>query len=344
MNINKLIRENILNLCPYSTARDEYKGRLGIFLDANESPYDSGFNRYPDPRQTSVKQKLSQIKSVPVENIFLGNGSDEPIDLLFRVFCEPGKDNAVAIVPSYGMYSVAAAINNVELRPVLLEEDFSLSTEKLLSACDCNTKLIFICSPNNPSGNAFPREQLLDIVEKANAVVVIDEAYIDFSSQRSLSDAVREKDNLVILQTLSKAWGMAGLRMGIAYACQRIVDVMSMVKYPYNISVANQMAALEILEKGVEVQVEEIKSERAMLEQRLAGFACVKKVWPSDANFLLVRVDDANRLYDFLLEREIIVRKRNSMPLCDSCLRITVGLPVENRKLLEALRQYDDIK
>lgn len=354
MDINKLIRKNILSLCPYSTARDEYKGSIGIFLDANESPYESGFNRYPDPRQTPLKQKISEIKGIPVENIFLGNGSDEPIDLLFRMFCEPGKDNAVAISPSYGMYAVSAAINDVLVKSVLLEKDFSLDEEKLLSSCDENTKLIFLCSPNNPSGNAFPKEQLLKIVSAANAIVVVDEAYIDFSSVGSMKDEISKYPNLVVLQTLSKAWGMAGLRLGIAFSNQRIIDVMSSLKYPYNISKANQDTALEVLESSILAKssnrnsskiisnINEIIKERKMLVGELTKMSSVEKVYPSDANFLLVKVDDADRLYDFLLKDGIIVRKRNSMPLCESCVRISVGLPQENVKLLESFRRYEE--
>lgn len=251
-NISGLVRDNIRSLCPYSTARDEYKGKIGIFLDANESPYDSGYNRYPDPRQEAIKAKLSRIKAMPAENIFLGNGSDEPIDLLFRIFCRPGIDNAIAISPSYGMYSVAADINDVAVRSVKFDEDFKLSSDAVLSKCDKNTKLIFLCSPNNPSGNALDTAEMMRIVKESGAIVVIDEAYVDFSTLGSLKDKVLEYGNLVILQTLSKAWGMAGLRLGIAYAQEYIIRLMSMVKYPYNISQATQDAVSRLLENPID--------------------------------------------------------------------------------------------
>ncbi len=339
--ISGLVRDNIRKLCPYSTARDEYKGDIGIFLDANESPYDNGFNRYPDPRQTAVKEELSRIKGIPVQNIFLGNGSDEPIDLLFRIFCTPGLDNVVVISPSYGMYTVAAEINDVEVRSVRLDEDFALSADAVLSRCDANTKLIFLCSPNNPSGNALDRKEMLKIVENSPAVTVIDEAYVDFSPQGSLRSKVLEYDNLVVLQTLSKAWGMAGLRLGIAYAREYVITLMSMVKYPYNISQAAQQAVSVLLGQSIDEQVKEITGEREKLAERIREMSFVERVYHSDANFLLVKVDDADLLYAHLLRDGIIVRNRNRVEGCRNCLRMTVGLAEDNLKLIESLAKYE---
>lgn len=339
--IQSLVRDNIRALCPYSTARDEYKGSIGIFLDANESPYDTGYNRYPDPRQKALKARLSGIKGIPVENIFLGNGSDEAIDLVFRVFCTPGKDNAVIMSPSYGMYTVAAATNDIEVRSVALEEDFSLSTEKLFAACDDHTKVIFLCSPNNPSGNAMPMEQLERIITGFNGMVVVDEAYADFSPLGSLRGRVTEWPNLIVLQTLSKAWGLAGLRLGIAFADEYTIRLMSMVKYPYNICQATQEAALKALEVLVDDKVAEIIAQRALVEEKLKAFSCVKKVYHSDANFLLVKVDDAEAMYTHLLKDGIIVRNRSHVAGCGNCLRITIGLASENEKMINSVQEYE---
>lgn len=341
MNISGLVRDNIRSLCPYSTARDEYKGKLGVFLDANESPYSTGYNRYPDPRQLAVKARLSEIKGIPAENIFLGNGSDEPIDLFFRVFCNPGKDNAVAISPSYGMYAVAADINDVEVRSVPLGEDFSLPVDEIIAACDENTKLVILCSPNNPSGNAYDPADLMKIVDSVNAIVIIDEAYADFSAKGSLRAQVLEHGNMIVLQTLSKAWGLAALRLGIAYAQKYIIDVMSMVKYPYNINQATQELVLKALESPIDDKIQEIIAQREIVAAEVAEMPFVKKVYPSDANFILVKVDDANRLYDHLIKDEIIVRNRDKVPGCKGCLRMTIGLKEENMKLLESLRRYE---
>ena len=341
-SIVTLVRPNIRNLSPYSTARDECQGTPDIFLDANESPYPGiGFNRYPDPRQKALKQRVSAIKGLPVENIFLGNGSDEAIDLMFRIFCTPGKDNAVAIVPSYGMYAVAADINDVEVRGVKLGTGFSLPAEELLAAADANTKLLFLCSPNNPSGNAFAPDRLLDLVQRFPGIVVLDEAYADFSAKGSLRAKVLEYPNLVVLQTFSKAYGMAGLRMGMAFANAYIIDLMNRVKYPYNISQAAQEAAFRALSAPVEENVAEIVAQRTRLADALPAFSFVKKVWPSDANFLLVQVDDPDRLYKHLLEDGIIVRNRSRQPLCQGCLRMTVGTPRENDNLLQSLQRYE---
>ncbi|MDO5442438.1 MAG: histidinol-phosphate transaminase [Bacteroidia bacterium] len=341
-DIEALVRPNIRQLCPYSTARDEFEGKLGVFLDANESPYPTGWNRYPDPRQKELKNKISPIKGVKPSNIFLGNGSDEAIDLIFRVFCIPGVDNVVAITPSYGMYSVSADINDIAVRPVVLNEDFSLPVEKLLSACDAHTKAIFLCSPNNPSGNAIPNATIYEVLDRFNGMVVVDEAYIDFCSEPSLLKDLDRYPNLIVLQTFSKARGLAALRLGIAFSNEYVIALMSMVKYPYNINESTQKLALEALEKPIDAQVDEIISQRSVVADALWQFSCVQKVYPSEANFLLVKVDDANAMYDFLIARQIIVRNRTKMDLCKDCLRITVGLPEENVKLLNAVKEYEE--
>lgn len=339
-SITSLVRPNIAALAPYSTARDEYDGPLGIFLDANESPYNNGYNRYPDPHQTALKAKIAPLKGIGPENLFLGNGSDEAIDLAFRIFCIPGKDNAVIMAPSYGMYDVAAAMNDIAVKSVRLEEDFSLDTEALLGACDASTKVIFLCSPNNPSGNAFPKEQLLDICNRFAGIVVVDEAYIDFSDKGTLVQEAVERENLIVLQTLSKARAMAGLRIGMAISSQEIIGLMSMVKYPYNLSRAAMEKAFDILEKPIAKEVETIIGERKRLSAALADYPFVLKVFPSDANFILARVTDADGLYDYLLKEGIIVRNRTRVAGCEGCLRFTVGLPAENDALLNALNLY----
>ncbi len=338
--ISSLVRPNIAALTPYSTARDEYDGPIGIFLDANESPYDNGYNRYPDPHQAALKARIGEIKGIPVENLFLGNGSDEAIDLIFRIFCEPGKDNAVIMSPSYGMYGVAAAINDVAVRSFRLGADFKLDPEELLATCDGRTKVIFLCSPNNPSGNAFPKEKLLDICDRFPGIVVVDEAYVDFSEKGSLAKEAVERDNLIVLQTLSKARAMAGLRIGQAISNTGIIRLMSMVKYPYNLSRAAMEKAFEILEKPIDKEILTIINERKELYIILPRYPFVEKVFPSDANFLLVRVNDADRLYEYLLGKGIIVRNRSRVPGCAGCLRLTVGLPEENDALLTALDNY----
>lgn len=335
--IDALVRPNILALSPYSTARDDFKGKAEVYIDANESPFPSGWNRYPDPRQKALKARISALKGVPAESIFIGNGSDEAIDVLMRVFCTPGHDEVVSIAPSYGMYRVAADINDLLLTEVQLGEGFSLEPEKLLAACTERTKLLFLCSPNNPSGNAFPTDELLRIAEAFRGITVVDEAYIDFSSQPSLLPQLAEHPRLVVLQTLSKARGMAALRLGLAFAAPRIVELMSRVKYPYNINEAAQKLALEVLENPIEGQVATVLEERARLERELPRFPFVRKIWPSDANFLLVQVDDADATYDHLTRDGIIVRNRNRVKGCQGCLRITVGLPEENDKLLKSL-------
>ena len=339
--IESLVRANIAALEPYSTARDEYEGALGVFLDANESPFNNGYNRYPDPHQKELKERLSEIKGVPRENIFVGNGSDEAIDLVFRVFCEPRKDNVVAITPSYGMYKVAAAMNDVELREMSLGEDFSLPIDELLAVADENTKAIFLCSPNNPTGNSFPREEMLRLVDEFEGLVVVDEAYIDFADAESLKLEIFERKNLIILQTLSKAWAMAGLRLGLALADERIVQLFSQVKYPYNINIAAQQIVLQLLMYPIDEDLAEIRSQRQEVAEQLAELPFVKRIYPSDANFLLVKVDDADAVYEHLIADKIIVRNRNRVKGCEGCLRITIGLCGENVKLIESLKRYE---
>ena len=341
-DINSLVRSCIAALTPYSTARDEYKGELGVFLDANESPYENGYNRYPDPHQKALKAQIAAIKGVAAENIFIGNGSDEAIDLVFRVFCEPRVDNVVAIAPSYGMYKVAAAINDVELREVQLGEEYSLPVKEILAATDKNTKALFLCSPNNPTGNSFPREDILRLVDKFEGMVVVDEAYIDFAEAESLKSEIAERPNLIVLQTMSKAWAMAGLRVGLALADSCVIELMSQVKYPYNINVATMSIVSGLLTKGIDAEVVEIKAQRAILAEVLEGMSMVQRVYPSDANFLLVKVDDADAVYDFLIADGIIVRNRNRVKGCEGCLRMTVGLPEENEKLIKSLKRYEE--
>ena len=342
IKIEQLVRPNIRSLSPYSTARDEAQGTPDIFLDANESPYPGlGYNRYPDPRQKALKARVSALKGLPVENIFLGNGSDEAIDLMFRIFCTPGQDNAVAIVPSYGMYAVSADINDVEVRGIPLGPDFSLPVEALLDAADEKTKLLFLCSPNNPSGNAFPREEIRCLIHRFPGVVVVDEAYADFSAKGSLRTAVLEYPNLVVMQTFSKAYGMAGLRLGMAFADAYVIDLMNRVKYPYNISQATQEIVLKALEQPRNQEIAEIVAQRNRLTAALPQRSCILRLWPSDANFLLVKVADADALYAHLLQDGIIVRNRSRVPGCAGCLRLTIGTPEENDRLLQSLDRYE---
>lgn len=341
-DINAYVRPSIAALTPYSTARDEYKGELGVFLDANESPYENGYNRYPDPHQKALKSQISVIKGIATDNIFIGNGSDEAIDMVFRVFCEPRLDNVVAIAPSYGMYKVAAAINDVEIREVALGEDYSLPVEGLLAVADKNTKALFLCSPNNPTANSFPREELMRLVDEMDCMVVVDEAYIDFADAESLASEIESHPNLVVLQTMSKAWAMAGLRVGLALADKRVVELFSQVKYPYNINVATMGIVSELLTKGIEDQVSEIKAQRSVVAEALGAFSFVEKVYPSDANFLLVKVEDADAVYDYLIADGIIVRNRNRVKGCQGCLRITIGVESENDKLINSLKRYEE--
>lgn len=342
MNIEdvlKLVRPNILGLEAYSTARDDCgSNQPEIFLDANENPYNNGINRYPDPHQKALKAKVAEIKGISADSLFIGNGSDEAIDLVYRVFCVPGASNAVSIAPSYGMYEVAAAMNDIEFRKVQLRPDFSMDTEAMLSAADSKTRLMFICSPNNPTGNSFPVEQIEDILERFGGVVVLDEAYIDFSVRPSLTSLVKRYPNLIVLQTLSKAWGMAGLRIGLAVADPAVISLMSKVKYPYNINVvAQKMALMKLDEAAKDKAVAEIVGQRFRLEKELAKCPEVKGIYSSDANFLLVRFENPDEVYERLLAGGVIVRNRSKVSGCEGCLRITVGTPVENDRLLRLL-------
>lgn len=342
MELEKLVRPNILALEPYSCARNEFSGTANVFLDANESPYNGPYNRYPDPLQLEVKKQLSQFKGVPVENIFLGNGSDECIDLMYRIFCRPGIDNVVAMSPSYGMYQVCADVNDVEYRKVPLNEDFSINFEAMLAAADDNTKVMWICSPNNPTGTAADAEDLLKLGKRAQCIVVIDEAYIDFSSKPSMTACLNELPNVVVMQTLSKAWGSAGVRMGMAFAQKPIIDLMNNVKYPYNVNMLTQQYALERLSKRDEVaaQVQTILGERTWLVEALSQQQCVEHIYPTDANFVLVRVADADAIYRYLLDQGTVVRNRNRVEMCHGCLRITVGTHDENVTLMNQISNY----
>lgn len=338
----KYIRKNILALEPYSTARDEYKGGdISVWVDANESPYPNGVNRYPDPHQKKVKEKIAGIFGMPTESIFLGgSGSDEAIDLTYRIFCTPGVDNAVAITPSYGVYKVAAVINDVEIREVRLNDDFSLPTEKLLSETDNHTKLIWICSPNNPTGNAFPREEILRITEEFDGMVVVDEAYADFSDRPTLLADVTNHRNLIVLRTFSKAWGMAGMRVGMAFADPEVIEFYDRVKYPYNMSVIIQEELLRRLSVRPDERILEIKRECRKMSDAFAGMSCVEKVYPTDANFILIKVEDADALYDYLISNGVIVRNRSSLPGCASTLRVTIGTPAENERIIALIKNY----
>lgn len=342
MDVITLIRKNILALEPYSTARDEFKGGdISVWLDANESPYNNGVNRYPDPHQKRLKDKISGMFDMASESIFVGGaGSDEAIDVTFRIFCEPGIDNAIAITPSYGVYRVAAAVNDVELREIQLNEDFSLPVDKLLAAADGNTKLMWICSPNNPTGNAFPKEEILSIADRFSGMVVVDEAYVDFSDKGSLLHDIVSHNNIIVLRTFSKAWGMAGMRAGMAFAVPEVIQYYNRVKYPYNMSQIVQDELLRRIENGIGNRISEIKEWAGIMYRFLPEADCVVKVYPSDANFLLAKVTDANAIYDYLIEHGVIVRNRSGMPGCDNTLRITIGTPDENRKTLKLLKDY----
>lgn len=338
-DVLKLVRPNILGLEAYSTARDDCgSNRPEIFLDANENPYNNGINRYPDPHQKALKSRISEIKGIAAGSLFLGNGSDEAIDLVYRVFCEPGESNTVSIAPSYGMYEVAAAMNDVEFRKVQLRPDFSMDTEAMLAATDSKTRLMFICSPNNPTGNSFPAEQIEELLERFGGVIVLDEAYIDFSVRPSLASLVKRYPNLIVFQTLSKAWGMAGLRIGLAIADPAVIALMSKVKYPYNINVlAQKMALMKLDEAAKDKAVAEIVGQRFRLEKELRKCPEVKGIYSSDANFLLVRFDNPDEVYGRLLAGGVIVRNRSKVSGCEGCLRITVGTPAENDRLLRLL-------
>ncbi|WP_143307834.1 histidinol-phosphate transaminase [Chitinophaga vietnamensis] len=345
-NLDALLRENIKRLVPYSSARDEFKGEASIFLDANEnsfgSPLPVNYNRYPDPMQWKLKYKLADIKGVPPQNIFIGNGSDEAIDVLFRAFCNPGKDNVVLCPPTYGMYEVSAHINDAIIRKVSLTEDFQLDIAGLQQAIDENTKLVFICSPNNPTGNSIHRADIELLLNNFDGIVVVDEAYINFSRQKTFIQELTEYPNLVVLQTLSKAWGLAALRVGMAFAGEEIINVFNKVKPPYNIGQATQELALQALENVSRVNewIREIVIERDLLSAALEALPQVTQVYPSDANFVLAKTTDAKGIYQYLVEKGIVVRDRSKVELCAGCLRITVGTPEENLQLLDALKTY----
>jgi len=345
-SIDKIIRKNIKNLVPYSSARDEYKGEASVFLDANEnafgSPLDQQYNRYPDPLQYKVKKRLSDIKGVPPRNIFLGNGSDEAIDVLFRSFCNPGVDNVILVPPTYGMYEVSANINDIKINKVPLTEEYQLNLEGIAEAINEQTKMIFICSPNNPTGNSINRDDIETLLANFSGLIVVDEAYINFSRQKTFIQELTEYANLVVLQTLSKAWGLAGLRIGMAFASEEIIEVMNKVKPPYNINEASQELALKALQNVDQVNgwIKEILLQRDRLVLTLKDYDFVLDIYPSDANFILVKTKAPKEIYNFLVNKGIIVRDRSKIDLCEGCLRITVGTPAENDILLQTLQNY----
>lgn len=341
MNIDSLIRENIKKLSPYSSARDEFEQftRPMIYLDANENPFSNGMNRYPDPQQKDLKAAIADKKDIYVENILLGNGSDEVLDLIFRAFCEPNQDNIITLPPTYGMYGVLASINAIENREVLLNEEFQPNVDAILDAVDANTKIIFLCSPNNPTGNSFSDESIIRILNNFKGLVVLDEAYIDFSSNKSWLNELNDFPNLIITQTLSKAYAMAGLRIGILYASKPIIAVLNKIKPPYNVNILSQEAAeKKLLQSTLKAQVRKILVEKEKLVSALKATKFIVKVFPSDANFILVKVDEATYRYQQFLENGVVVRNRSNQPLCENCLRITVGNKEENERLMEVLK------
>lgn len=342
MNITDKVRPNILRLSPYSSARDEFEGNGEVFLDANENPNETGLNRYPDPYQRQLKDQIASLKGLDVKQIFLGNGSDEAIDLIMRIFCEPGKDNIIISDPTYGMYAVSANINDVEVKKVGLSKDFNFTATELLKVADANTKAIFICSPNNPSGNALDAYEITKAIATFDGVVVIDEAYIDFSAQSSFASQLDKYNNLIILQTFSKAWGLAGLRLGMAFSSPEIIKLMNKVKPPYNINILTQQEALKALsnKEKVKEEVKNILRERDWLISELSKLSVVNHIFPSDSNFLLVRFNDAQPIFKYLIGKEIIVRDRSKVKHGENCLRITVGTSKENKTLIQALKEY----
>ena len=343
--VQNLVRKNIRNIQSYSSARDEFTESVSnmVFLDANENPFENGVNRYPDPQQQTVKGKLSQIKNIATEKILLGNGSDEVLDLIFRAFCEPNKDNVIILPPTYGMYKVLADINAVKVKEVQLTNDFQPKTQTILLAANQNSKILFLCSPNNPTGNSFSKLQVEKILKQFKGVVVIDEAYIDFSEKESWMNRLGEFPNLIITQTLSKAYGMAGIRLGTCYASKEIIKVLNSIKPPYNVNELTQQKALERLNKVNEIQneIQQIKNQKEILEQELKQIDFVQQVYPSDANFLFIKVDDATKRYQQLIDNKIVVRNRTNQPLCENCLRISIGKETENEKLIEILKSIN---
>ena len=341
--LEQLVRKNIWNLAPYSCARNEFSGvNATVFLDANENPYGNQLNRYPDPLQMELKQKIEEVKGIPTKYTFLGNGSDEAIDLVYRCFCEPKEDNVVAIEPTYGMYKVCADINDVEYRPVLLDENYQITAEKLLSACDGHTKVIWVCSPNNPTGNDLQREEIVKLLESFDGIVVVDEAYSDFSKLRPLRYELPRYPNLIVLNTLSKAWASAAIRLGMAFASPEIIDIFNKVKYPYNVNYLTQQQAIKVLNDPYEVDrwIQLILQERIRMQEAFSMLPLCEKVYPTDANFFLAKVTDAQRIYEYLVKQGIIVRNRTRVQLCKNCLRITIGTRNENNELIGALRQF----
>jgi histidinol-phosphate aminotransferase len=340
-NLIELIRPDLLDMKPYSSARDEFEGEASIFLDANENPFENGVNRYPDPLQWKLKEQIGAIKGVARENLFLGNGSDECIDLLFRLFCIPGKDRVSAISPSYGMYAVSAKINNIELNEILLNEDFSLPVDRILKSSK-GSKLLFICSPNNPTSNSFSVDDILQIVREFEGIVVVDEAYIDFSDQSSLINSVKETSNLVVSQTLSKAFGMAGIRLGLMIASEELISWVNKIKPPYNVNLLTQNFAFQRLKdfEQTKKEIQLIKEERRKLEDFLNAESRILNVYPSDANFILIKVENADELYHYLIRKGVVVRNRSKQPLCSNTLRLTVGTPEENKKLKDYINTF----
>lgn len=345
-DLQQLVRPNIKNLKPYSSARHEFEGKASVYLDANENAFGSTlqeqFNRYPDPLQWQLKFQLARIKGVPAENIFVGNGSDEVIDLAYRIFCEPGKDNVIICPPTYGMYEVSADINNVEIKKVPLTAGFQLNVDAVLEAIDANSKLLFICSPNNPTGNNMRRADVELLLNNFPGIIVIDEAYINYSDQKTFIQELTEYPNLIVMQTLSKAWGLAALRLGLAYASLDLINLFNKVKPPYNINLASQQLAAEALQHTETVNnwIRLAVTERERLAEKLASFSMVEKVYPSNGNFLLCKVKEADALYQYLAKNEVVVRNRSREPQCEGCLRITVGTPVENNMLIELIEKY----
>lgn len=341
--LQTLVRKNIWQLAPYSCARDEFKGfNASVFIDANENPFENGINRYPDPLQEKVKEALMPIKGIPVSNMFLGNGSDEAIDLVYRIFCNPGVDNVVAIEPTYGMYKVCADINDVEYKTVCLDESFQITAEKVLVACDSHTKVVWLCSPNNPTGNDLDRSEIVKLIERFEGIVVVDEAYSDFSNQRPLRLDLNLYPNLIVLNTMSKAWGGAAIRLGMAFASVDIINLFNKVKYPYNVNKLTQERVLELLKKQSECrkQVVMVVEEREKLINAFSSLPICQKIYPTSANFFLAKVDGADAIYRYLVEQGIVVRNRSKVTLCDNCLRITIGTKAENSALLSALIRY----
>jgi len=342
MEISNLVRPTILNMKPYSSARDEYKGSNAIFLDANENPYNHNVNRYPDPHQLDLKKRIGELKMVNPENIFLGNGSDEAIDLVFRIFCEPAIDNVITIHPTYGMYKVAAETNNIAVKEISLKDNFELDDKLVLEAVDDKTKVIFICSPNNPTGNLLDKKKVLNIIERSQCIVIVDEAYIDFSNDDGWLPLLNKYENLIVLQTFSKAWGMAGIRLGMAFASKFIISLFDKIKYPYNLGILTQRFALRKLKScnRKERWVAKILENRTVLIHKLQLLKLFDQIYPTDSNFFLVKLKDPNDLFVYLTNYKVIVRDRSNVHLCGGCLRITVGSRRENRELLKAIKLY----